>query len=64
MLAIQALNIVRIVSLFYLGQWNRHWFEWFHLYLWQALIVLDALVVFLVWLRSLPRTAPAADAPA
>ena len=54
-LAIQAVNLVRIISLFYLGQWNRTWFEWFHLYLWQALIVLDALVVFLVWLRYLPR---------
>jgi exosortase H (IPTLxxWG-CTERM-specific) len=53
--AIQALNLVRIISLFYLGQWNRTWFDWFHLYLWQALIVLDALVVFLIWLRYLPR---------
>ena len=55
--AIQALNLVRIISLFYLGQWNRMWFEWFHLYLWQALIILDALVVFLLWLRWLPRRA-------
>jgi exosortase H (IPTLxxWG-CTERM-specific) len=54
-LAIQVLNLVRIISLFYLGQWNRLWFDWFHLYLWQALIVLDALVVFLVWLRYLPH---------
>jgi exosortase H (IPTLxxWG-CTERM-specific) len=53
--AIQALNLVRIISLFYLGQWNMQWFEWFHLYLWQALIVLDALVVFLLWLRWLPH---------
>ncbi len=53
--AIQALNLVRIISLFYLGQWNLVWFEWFHLYLWQALIILDALVVFLIWLRCLPR---------
>lgn len=52
--AIQLLNLVRIVSLFFLGLWNRTWFEWFHLYLWQALIVLDALIVFLVWLRTLP----------
>jgi exosortase H (IPTLxxWG-CTERM-specific) len=59
--AIQALNFVRIISLFYLGQWNRTWFEWFHLYLWQALIILDALVAFLVWLRYLPRE-PAARA--
>jgi exosortase H (IPTLxxWG-CTERM-specific) len=54
-LAIQAMNLVRLISLFYLGQWNRVWFDWFHLYLWQALIVLDALVVFLLWLRWLPR---------
>jgi exosortase H (IPTLxxWG-CTERM-specific) len=56
-LAIQALNLVRIISLFYLGQWNRVWFDWFHLYLWQALIVLDALIAFLIWLRYLPRPA-------
>jgi exosortase H (IPTLxxWG-CTERM-specific) len=53
--AIQVLNLVRIISLFYLGQWNQTAFEWFHLYLWQALIILDALVVWLVWLRTLPQ---------
>ncbi len=52
--AIQSLNLVRIISLFYLGQWNMTWFNWFHLYLWQALIILDALVVWLIWLRMLP----------
>ena len=54
--AIQLLNLVRIVSLFYLGQWNQVAFEWFHLYLWQALIILDAMVVWLVWLKKMPRT--------
>lgn len=54
-LAIQALNLVRIISLYYMGQWSRLWFDWFHLYLWQALIILDALIVFLVWLRYLPQ---------
>jgi exosortase H (IPTLxxWG-CTERM-specific) len=53
--AIQLLNLVRIISLFYLGQWNQVAFEWFHLYLWQALIILDALVVWLIWLRRIPR---------
>src|SRR5210317_647060 len=52
---IQGLNLVRIVSLFYMGQWNQVAFEWFHLYLWQALIILDALVVWLIWLRTLPQ---------
>jgi exosortase H (IPTLxxWG-CTERM-specific) len=60
-LAIQVLNLVRIVSLFFLGLWNQVWFEWFHLYLWQALIVLDALIVFLIWLRYMPRSDHARD---
>jgi exosortase H (IPTLxxWG-CTERM-specific) len=64
-LAIQGLNVVRIISLFYIGQHSRLWFDWFHLYLWQALIILDALVVWLIWLRYLPRNPrPAAPAPA
>ncbi len=54
-IAVQGLNIVRIISLFYLGQWNRTWFEWAHLYVWQALIMLDVLIVWLVWVRTLPR---------
>ncbi|MDR2711212.1 MAG: exosortase H [Burkholderiales bacterium] len=53
--AVQALNIVRVISLFYLGQWNYQAFEWAHLYVWQALIMLDVLIVFLVWIRLLPR---------
>jgi exosortase H (IPTLxxWG-CTERM-specific) len=53
--AIQILNIVRIISLFYLLQWDKNWFDWFHLYLWQALIILDALIVWLIWLRYLPK---------
>ena len=54
-IAIQLLNIVRIISLFYLLQWNKEWFEWAHLYLWQALIILDALIVFIIWVRMLPE---------
>ena len=56
--AVQALNIVRVVSLFYVGQWSLKAFEWSHLYLWQALIMLDVLIVFLVWIRTIPA-APA-----
>lgn len=57
--AVQGLNIVRIISLFYLGQWDRQWFEWAHLYVWQALIMLDVLIVWLIWVRTLPRTTDA-----
>ncbi|MEE9355478.1 MAG: exosortase H [Methylococcaceae bacterium] len=54
-LAVQVFNIARIISLFYLGQWNLEVFEWAHLYVWQALIMLDVLIVFLLWLRYLSR---------
>lgn len=60
--AIQSMNIVRIISLFYIGQWNLNVFEWAHLYIWQALIMLDVLVVFLIWLRTLPPRRAQADA--
>ncbi len=54
--AVQGLNVIRVISLFYLGQWNETVFEWAHLYVWQALIMLDVLIVFLIWLRLLPAT--------
>ena len=62
--AVQALNVVRVVSLFYIGQWNVRAFEWAHLYVWQALIMLDVLIVWLIWIRTVPRSreAPAAAA--
>ncbi len=55
--AVQAFNIVRIVSLFYLGQWNMDWFRFAHEYLWQALIMLDVLFVFMLWARRFPDRA-------
>ena len=61
-IAVQGLNIVRVISLFYLGQWNFSVFEWAHLYIWQALIMLDVMIVWLLWVRTLPRAGPAVAA--
>lgn len=63
LIAIQALNLVRIISLYYLGLWNATLFKWAHLYIWQALIMLDALLVFLVWVRFIPGRDPAGQPP-
>ena len=57
-LAIQVLNLLRIISLFYLGDWNLEYFSWIHLYLWPALIMLDVMVVFIVYLRYLSNQTP------
>ncbi|MEM6775659.1 MAG: exosortase H [Pseudomonadota bacterium] len=54
-IAIQLLNTLRIISLFYLGQWNVDVFTWTHLYLWPVLIMLDVLIVFVLYLRYLAR---------
>ena len=64
LVTIQVLNLVRIITLFYLGQWDKTVFEWAHLYLWQALIMLDVLVVFLLWLRWRVARQRLATAPA
>ena len=40
--------IARVISVLYLGQWNKDVFEWAHLYVWQALIMLDVLVVWVI----------------
>jgi len=62
--AVQGLNVLRVISLFYLGQWNLDVFEWAHLYVWQALIMLDVLIVWLVWVRTLPRAGDEPRPPA
>ena len=59
-LGVQALNMVRIISLTYLGVWKPEWFHWVHWYVWDALIMLDVLLIFLLWLRRLP---PPTDEP-
>jgi len=48
---IQALNIVRFISLFYIGQYSTTWFDFAHVYLWESLLVLDTMVVFWLWVK-------------
>lgn len=50
---VQALNLTRIISLVYLGLWKPEWFHWVHWYVWDALILVDVLLIFLLWLRQL-----------
>lgn len=65
-LAVQFLNVLRVISLFYLGQWSMPVFEFAHEFLWQALIMLDVLVFWLLWVRWCERrvtASPPADLP-
>ena len=62
-LAVQGLHVVRVISLFYLGQWNTQVFNFAHEYLWQALIMLDVLIVWLLWIRAGNKAASAPASP-
>lgn len=53
--AVQAVNLLRVISLYYLGQWNMEAFEFAHVYLWQSLIMLDVLAIWLLWIRLVAR---------
>ena len=61
--AVQGLNMVRVISLFYLGQWSTPVFNFAHEYLWQALIMLDVLIVWLLWVRAGSKAQAASEPP-
>lgn len=56
LIAIQVINIVRIASLVWLGSAYPKVFQMFHVGVWQALIILISVLIFLVWsTRIAPR---------
>jgi exosortase H (IPTLxxWG-CTERM-specific) len=61
-LMLTALNIVRIVSLFYIGIWNPAWFDRMHEDVWQPAFIVLALFFWVVW--ALWATKPAVRRPA
>ena len=50
---IYVINFLRIISLFYLGQYDRQWFEFMHLYVWESVFVLLTLTIFWIWVRRM-----------
>ena len=50
-LAIQAFNVVRVVSLFYVGALRPQWFSVSHVFIWQSLVIVFGVVLWLVWAR-------------
>lgn len=49
--AIQAVNVVRVVSLFYIGVFWPSWFSATHVFVWQSLIIIFGVVLWIVWVR-------------
>ena len=57
MLALQAVNLLRIISLLYLSRGSQPMFDFFHHYVWDAMIGLEGLLVFFFWTRWQARRA-------
>ena len=53
--AVQALNLVRIVSLYLLGRYRREIFDMFHLAVWQSVIFGAAVFMFVYWTTRVTR---------
>lgn len=54
-LVIHAFNTIRIVSLIWVLEARREWFEFVHVYLWQTGTILIVFATFAIWLAVLGR---------
>jgi exosortase H (IPTLxxWG-CTERM-specific) len=54
--AIQAVNLVRVASLFWIGVHRRAWFDSAHTLVWQTVVVLLGVGFFVVWAGRVGRT--------
>jgi exosortase H (IPTLxxWG-CTERM-specific) len=57
---IQAINLVRVVSLFWIGVHQPTLFSASHTVLWQSVVVLCGVILFLLWASRVERPARAA----
>jgi len=51
-----AVNIIRIVTMFYIGMYIPSLFDMVHIYAWQALFILLTLAVWLLWAAKFSKT--------
>ncbi|MBI4234091.1 MAG: hypothetical protein HY686_06585 [Chloroflexi bacterium] len=52
------LNTLRLVTLYYVGAAYPRYFEAAHLLVWQSLIILSALVLWLIWATRFAHASP------
>ena len=59
LVAIQVINLVRILALFYTGVFLPELFDEAHVVIWQSLVILAGVVLWVVWARWASRPATA-----
>lgn len=55
LLAIQVINLVRIVSLFYIGIYFPSHFNDAHIFIWQSLVITAGVALWLIWVYWFAR---------
>lgn len=50
-LVIQAVNLVRVIALFLTGAYFPAWFDSSHTVIWQGLVILTAVLLWIYWAR-------------
>jgi len=56
--AIQVFNVIRVVSLFYVGIFRPQWFNVSHVFVWQSLVIVFGVVLWLLWVRRYAFASP------
>jgi exosortase H (IPTLxxWG-CTERM-specific) len=57
LLAIQVVNLIRIISLYYIGIYLPQYFSESHIFVWQSLVILAGVTLWIAWAHY--ATAPA-----
>jgi len=63
LLAIQVINLIRIVALYYTGVFFPSWFDEAHIVVWQSLVILAGVVLWIVWARAASSRQDAGRSP-
>lgn len=56
--AVQVINLIRVVSLFYTGVFLPGFFNESHVVVWQSLVILSGVALWLVWARCVVAREP------
>ena len=54
-IAIQAVNLVRVVALYLTGAYFPSWFDASHTVVWQTIVILFSVLLWILWANRLPR---------
>ncbi len=56
---VQAINLIRVVTLFHVGVWRPDLFEQTHIYVWQTGVIILSMAIWIFWAEVLVGKSPA-----